>query len=256
MQRDDEMRMGRLSAFLDSRGIKMKAEGMLQWIESLDDLTDEEFCTALKRFSRESKEFPSPAAVRQFAGAVALPEADRATIAWAKVRESIRKIGGYQSVQFDDPLITAAIRDMGGWVQLCETTTEDMKWREQDFRRIYSAVAKSGIGDASPLPGISERTNAKLGYSPQEPAVSVETGLPVHPVAPALEVVEREPVKRLESHYGQIVNGALVDHVKELIDARPEPPPKDEPRDPATERAKLLAAYPQAAAPKDGKAAS
>lgn len=254
MQRDDEMRIGRLAAFLDSRGIKMGPEGMLQWVESLDDLTDEQFCTALKRFSRESKEFPSPAAVRQFAGAVALPDADRATIAWGKVRESIRKIGGYATVTFDDPLITATIREMGGWVLLCETTTDDLKWREQDFRRIYGAIAKSGIGDASPLAGISERTNAKLGYAPQEPAVAVETGLPVHPAAPALPVVEREP-KRLESHYGDVVNGALVNHVQALIDERPEPPPKDEPRDPATERAKFLAAYP-AVAEQSGKAAS
>lgn len=243
MQRDDEMRMARLSAFLDSRGIRMKAEGMLQWIESLDDLTDDDFCTALKRFSRESKEFPSPAAVRQFAGAVALPDVDRATIGWAAVRKAMRDHGGYVTVKFDDPLITATIRDMGGWVQLCETNTEDMKWREQDFRRIYAAIAKSGIGDASPLPGICERTNAKLGYDAQEPPVSVATGLPVHPAAPALPVVEREP-KRLESHYGQIVNGALVDHVREVIDAKPEPPQKDVPRDAAEERAKLLSAFP------------
>jgi hypothetical protein len=232
----------------------MGPEGMLQWIESLDDLTDDEFCTALKRFSRESKEFPSPAAVRGFAGTVGLSDNDRATIAWSKVRESIRKVGGYSTVTFDDPIINAAIRDMGGWVMLCETDSVDMKWREQDFRRIYGAIAKAGIGDASPLAGICERTNAKLGYAPQEPAVAVETGLPVHPAAPALPVVEREP-KRLTSHYGDVVNGALVKHVEAVLDERPEPPPKDEPRDPATERAKLLAAFP-AAAVETGKAAS
>jgi hypothetical protein len=231
----------------------METEGMLAWCEALDDLTDEQFCTALKRFSRESKEFPSPAAVRQFAGAVALPDADRATIAWVKVRESIRKVGGYATVAFDDPLITAAIRDMGGWVQLCETSTDDMKWREQDFRRIYGAIAKAGIGDASPLPGICDRTNAKLGYDPQEPAVAVETGLPMHPAAPALPVLEHEP-KRLERHYGEVGNGALVKHVEAMLAERPEPQ-KDTPRDPKSERAKLLAAYPSAAE-QTGKAAS
>ncbi len=232
----------------------MGPEGMLQWIESLDDLTDDEFCTALKRFSRESKDFPSPAAVRSFAGSVGLSDSDRATIAWAKVRESIRKVGGYATVTFDDPLITASIREMGGWVQLCETNTDDLKWREQDFRRIYGAIAKAGIGDASPLAGICERTNAKLGYAPQEPAVVVETGLPLHPAAPALPVTEREP-KRLTSHYGGIVNGALVNHVEAVLEERPEPPPKDEPRDPAAERAKLLAKYP-AAAVQNAEAAS
>lgn len=253
MQRDDEMRMGRLAGFLDSRGIRMEPEGMLTWIEALDDLTDDEFCTALKRFSRESKEFPSPAAVRQFAGLVALPDADRATVAWAKVRESMRKVGGYATVKFDDPLITAAIREMGGWVQLCETTLDDMKWREQDFRKLYGVVAKSGLGDASPLPGICDRTNAKLGYEPQEPAVAVETGLTVHPMAAALPVVEREPM-RLEQHYGQVVNGALIDHVKKILEERPEQV-KDVLRDPASERAKLLAAFPSAD-PNSGKAAS
>ena len=45
---------------------------------------------------------------------------DSALVALAKVEESIRKVGPYDSVAFDDPLINRVIQDMGGWIKLCE----------------------------------------------------------------------------------------------------------------------------------------
>jgi uncharacterized protein DUF6475 len=176
----------------------MAPEGMLTWIEALDDLSDQDYCTALKRFSRESKEFPSPAAIRQYAGAVGLPDKDRTTIAWNLTRKAISEVGGYRTVVFDDPLITATIRMIGGWVRLCDMTSAELDKERWEFEKTYAAVSKSAIGDASPLPGICERTNSKLGHSSQHAPKRIETGLAVHPVAAAFPCVERDVAPRIE----------------------------------------------------------
>ena len=53
--------------------------------------------------------------------------------AWTKVAQAIREVGSYASVVFDDPLIHAVIRDMGGWITLCEVKIDELPFREKDF---------------------------------------------------------------------------------------------------------------------------
>jgi hypothetical protein len=45
--------------------------------------------------------------------------------AWTKVTQAIQRMGVYQSVQFDDPLIHAVIQDMGGWIRLWALYDDD-----------------------------------------------------------------------------------------------------------------------------------
>jgi len=59
---------------------------------------------------------------------------DRALIAWAKVDKAIPIIGSYTSVVFDDCLIHAVIEDMGGWIKLCKTTTEQLTFSGLEYR--------------------------------------------------------------------------------------------------------------------------
>lgn len=221
------------------------------WLRSLDDMSVDQVIHGIDVFLRTSSEFPTPAALRKCCGAE-LDIEDREAIAWSKVREAIRVHGGYETVTFDDPLITATIRDMGGWVSLCDTPTEEMKWRYmKEFQPIYSAIAKTGIGDSSPLAGIHERTNEKLGYGPQAAPVRIETELPVHRVASRLHHQERPIAPRLDGPAAPVA-GVLVDRMREAMEDKPEPVVKAEPRDPAAERARFLVAYPAAS----GKAAS
>ncbi len=57
--------------------------------------------------------------------------------AWSKVESAIRKIGGYNTVIFDDPLISVVVRSMGGWPRLCGMLTKDMPLRAGEFMRRY-----------------------------------------------------------------------------------------------------------------------
>ncbi|MBW2022943.1 MAG: hypothetical protein JRI51_08820, partial [Deltaproteobacteria bacterium] len=45
----------------------------------------------------------------------------RTDLAWAAVIRALRQFGGYNSVVFDDPVITAVIKagPWGGWTGLC-----------------------------------------------------------------------------------------------------------------------------------------
>lgn len=59
-------------------------------------------------------------------------------LAWSRVAQTIREVGGYSSVVFDDPVIHAVIRDMGGWVTLCQIRVDELPFREKDFTTRYA----------------------------------------------------------------------------------------------------------------------
>ncbi|MGH7291870.1 MAG: DUF6475 domain-containing protein [Myxococcota bacterium] len=66
---------------------------------------------------------------------------DRAAIAWAKVISAVKHVGNYQTVAFDDPLIHAALHEIGGYARLCDERTENMPHREREFAQRYRAYA-------------------------------------------------------------------------------------------------------------------
>lgn len=92
---------------------------------------------------------------------------DAALLAWAKVERAVRRVGGYSTVVFDDPLIHAVIDDMGGWVRLCETREEELPFRAREFENRYRGFASRRQIPAirSTLIGRSEATNAALGFT-------------------------------------------------------------------------------------------
>jgi hypothetical protein len=81
---------------------------------------------------------PKPADLIRMLGGTS---SDAALQAWAKVERAIRRVGGHDSVAFDDPLIHRAIDDMGGWVKLCATTEDELPFRARDFQNLYRGFA-------------------------------------------------------------------------------------------------------------------
>lgn len=59
--------------------------------------------------------------------------------AWTKVEQVVRRKGVYvEKLVFDDPIIHAVLRDMGGWEQLCASPSEeDFKFRSIEFCKRY-----------------------------------------------------------------------------------------------------------------------
>lgn len=83
---------------------------------------------------------------------------DRAAVAWGKVFQAMGSVGAYRHVAFDDPIIHAAVQDMGGWPKLCRWPTDELSYAQTQFAKTYAALAERGIegyprvlqGDCSP----------------------------------------------------------------------------------------------------------
>lgn len=72
-------------------------------------------------------------------------KATRAMRGWTTVDRAIREVGPYQSVVFDDPIIHVVLQDMGGWLSMCDTKTEeDLKFRRHEFEKRYQGYALQG----------------------------------------------------------------------------------------------------------------
>lgn len=113
---------------------------------------------------------PKPAdIVRMLAGS----SADSAMSAWSKVVRAIGSAGAYATVVFDDPLIHAVIRDMGGWIGLCHTADDELPFRRNEFVTRYRGFRQRSITPEYPhkLIGISDAQNAEDGYHAQHPTL-------------------------------------------------------------------------------------
>ena len=99
---------------------------------------------------------------------------DSSLVAWSKVDRAIRSIGPYQSVVFDDPIIQAVVQDMGGWVQLCNSSEQELPFKGKEFQTRYRAYKTTASLQNWPthLPGIAEGQNAAGGFR-QDPPVMI-----------------------------------------------------------------------------------
>jgi hypothetical protein len=189
---------------------------MAQWLEALDDLSDKQFVVAMKAFARESTDFPTPAAVRRYAGLMGLRDDERAKQAWFVVEQTIRDRGAYVSIDFTDRFVNAAIRAMGGWERLCGADPQWMHVTEKRFIETYCLLTRTGLGDGSPLVGIAERSNG----GSKAPPLKVAIGLPVRrgeqrlKYTPAeLPLIEQAPTRK--------VSDALAARMRDLNTPRP-----------------------------------
>ncbi len=152
----------------------------------LGDLPIEAIEQAVARGIRGCRFMPTAAELRELAGEM-LPE-HRAVIAWGVVVGQMGHTDHYDSVDFDDPIVNATIRNLNGGDRAWEdwpSFLEDhgYQWARKDFERVYVALAKSGVtGEAgSPLIGFLDRDNSSKGYhgSVKGP-LKIACGLPAH----------------------------------------------------------------------------
>ncbi len=81
-----------------------------------------------------------------------------ALLAWAEVEEAVSKVGRYETVQFADPVINAVVRNLGGWIWLCDQNLDE-PWTQKEFERRYLAYSEVGAGLNEPLPGLLQIQN-------------------------------------------------------------------------------------------------
>lgn len=117
------------------------------WL-GLEDLTLEAVEHGARRALRECEFMPAPARLRALSGMTTT--ADRAELAWERVLFAIRSAGGWESVDFEDPAINAAVRGIGGWVSLTVLPGNELHaFARQKFLESYKAWAGRGSSDAT-----------------------------------------------------------------------------------------------------------
>lgn len=184
--------MGLLSAALARTIDRATLEA---WFLILGDLTAEQLNAGIIRTLRtyEYAGLPSPALIRRNCGAQSggaqgtLAVEDRSAVAWSAIKRAVARVGGYHSIDFDDPLITATVRALGGWERICNTEAGEQfdVWLRRDFERLYASLQRTGIDatETQPLPGLIDVMNAATGHDDRSPVKRVRSGLPAPAVA-------------------------------------------------------------------------
>ncbi|MDD5414634.1 MAG: DUF6475 domain-containing protein [Smithellaceae bacterium] len=132
--------------------------------KALEPFTDEQCETAFNSIICSSRFFPKPADFIEFLQGT---NQDKATQAWIKTVNAIRKYGNYTSVKFDDPVIHAVIEFMGGWANTGEWHDDNLRWKEKEFLQLYKVMEKRGEPYPLHLPGLIEVINQSKGYDVQ-----------------------------------------------------------------------------------------
>lgn len=129
------------------------------WLGLQDlELTDVQRAVAVS--IRSATSLPKPVELRRFAGEQTNEQ--KAIAAWGDVLRAVA-LGPYKHIDFQDRLINAAIRNLGGWPTFCGrfTDEESEKWIRLEFIKAYQVFSAGGVGGevCEPLPGLSQATS-------------------------------------------------------------------------------------------------
>lgn len=124
---------------------------------------------------RQGEFCPRPAHIIKMISGTA---SDSALVAWSKVEKAVARVGVYESVVFDDPLIHRVIEDMGGWVRMGAHTESEMVFVGKEFANRYRGYR---MRSETPeylrvLSGIAESQNNKGGFETEPPVLIGDVG--------------------------------------------------------------------------------
>lgn len=168
----------------------------------LDGLTAEQIGKAVAIALRSCKFMPSPAELRELAGE--MKSEDRAVQAWIVFEKAVCTIGYVRGVDFDDPVVNATVRALGGWDRCCQQEGDEFDvFLRKRFLDTYASLSRSGVGEeqAAPLEGGFDRENRRLGQ-PVKPPHKVAVGLPP---APGAVRISQVPTKAGETVVPRVV---------------------------------------------------
>lgn len=185
------VRLAQLTAALCEAFGRVPSEAtFLAYRVGLEDLQSESLEFACVKAMRTCRFMPTPAELRELAGVVS--GKDRAVLAWEVVLRNLC-IGPYRHVDFDDGLINATIRNLGGWNTFLSrfSDAESEKWLRKEFCDTYAALHRTGVDGecCRALAGLSEVAVMPDGTLGPSIPVRVATGLPALPSQPKRELL-------------------------------------------------------------------
>ena len=96
---------------------------------------------------------------------------DQAAVAWSKVDQAVRRVGTYQCVVFDDPIVHRVLLDMGGWVYIGGKDEKEWPFVAKEFQNRYRGYRmRDETPDYPPvLIGMANAHNSKAGFRENPP---------------------------------------------------------------------------------------
>jgi len=158
-----------VGAMLETFGQEATKELIRGYWIGLSDLELNSVQFAVARAIRECDRLAKPVELRRLAGEATDDQA--ATIAWDDALRAVPK-GAYKHIDFENKLINAVIRNLGGWPNFVArfSSADDEKWIRQEFIRAYKNFS-SGVSleACAPLPGLSQVVHRGNGLEPPVP---------------------------------------------------------------------------------------
>lgn len=212
MQSEQRKAFGALiSDALAFYGQTVSAFALTVWWASCQPFELEQVSSALTGHAMDPERGQFPPKPADLVRVLQGTQTDRALIAWGKVFEAMQRVGAWQSVVFDDGLIHAVVEDIGGWVTLCRSTTDELPFVQRRFSDAYRAYARRpSTTFPGRLPGVAELENRTSGHPTAPPMLigHVERAQEVMRMGmtgPKTQItdagaalrIQNEPVKRL-----------------------------------------------------------
>lgn len=128
------------------------------WWEACKDFSMEQVQKALQAHAMDPERGRFAPLVADVVRVLQGTTTDRAAVAWGRVLTSMQGIGAYSDIDFGDPAIHAAVRDLGGWPKLCRSDLNELRFVQGRFCESYRAYVARGVlecpmvlmGDRSP----------------------------------------------------------------------------------------------------------
>lgn len=192
-----------LVALADMCGRNLQEPTLAMWLKMLSPYTPEQVSEGITKVlaNRKYSTMPMPAEVIE---AIVGSSQDKGLMEAHRVLDTLRRVGSYESVVFDDPVTQAVIAEVfGGWVNLGETALEENRpFFEKQFTEAYQGFAKAGkrrggflMGrfDSSKPVAIGDKAQAaavlQLGSAGPQRAKMIEAGKGTSATAAAAEGV-------------------------------------------------------------------
>lgn len=145
---------------------QLTAERIAIYADALGDLDIETLMRAAKIAVKECQFFPTPAELRKHAvGGLD----DRALVAWSALGRAASRVGGYQSVEIDDPCAAdALVLVFGSWPEFCQTEDgPELAMKRQEFMAAYRRAVREAPAGHRVLPGLTDGDPQPVAIAPK-----------------------------------------------------------------------------------------
>lgn len=171
---DQQQRIACLTALAIAFNREVSEEFFMAYLDmGLTDVPTADLKTAVAKAVRVCKFMPTVAELRDLCGNAVETDKDAAAKGWESLNRAVRRVGYYRSPNFIDPLVTATVRAMGGWLRIvncfdCEDGEKASDWETWTHKRFvedYTRLARRGVSadQTAPLLGSHDAQNIASG---------------------------------------------------------------------------------------------